>query len=527
MNGYQQGFRFVSSFGFGGQESASKPPQAICKPLEFNFIIMKKVIPFLIIAFLSIQCSDDNEDPTIPPISAAFTASDSIIFVGEEVVFTDESTGNPTNWNWNFEGGEPEFSEEQSPTITYNFPGTYQVTLKASNENSEDTIVIDNFIEVQKVESFTLGSEVTFGLSNQSNLMSSMVILEDSSIVCTGWTYNQDTQIHNILVVKFNKDYELIWDRVIGGSDDDMVRDIVSTNDGGFLLSATTKSGDGDIPENNGEGDIAMIKLNSSGSIDWVKVYGGEKYDGVNSNSIIKLDNGYAFISYLRSDLAEISDRMGLSDIWLNEIDLNGNIINSTVIGSAENDYPYSFVKTNEGYTVLSKIGGSSNDFNESGIWLFNVDLSGNIIWKTLITGRNAGKVIRTHDGGYATLNSNDENISDLFVTKFNNQGSIEWEKSYPLPDQESPSDIIQINNDFIILGESKPLESPHNGSVYLARLNESGTVIQSISFGENIFSAKRIFETGEGKYLIGGTKKTEEYSSNFELLFQSISNSN
>jgi len=33
VNGYQQGFRFVVRFGFGGQESASKPPQAICKTL--------------------------------------------------------------------------------------------------------------------------------------------------------------------------------------------------------------------------------------------------------------------------------------------------------------------------------------------------------------------------------------------------------------------------------------------------------------------------------------------------------------
>lgn len=33
MNGCQQGFRSVASFGFGEQESASKPPQAICKPL--------------------------------------------------------------------------------------------------------------------------------------------------------------------------------------------------------------------------------------------------------------------------------------------------------------------------------------------------------------------------------------------------------------------------------------------------------------------------------------------------------------
>jgi hypothetical protein len=33
VNGYQQGFCSVASFGFGGQESASKPPQAICKTL--------------------------------------------------------------------------------------------------------------------------------------------------------------------------------------------------------------------------------------------------------------------------------------------------------------------------------------------------------------------------------------------------------------------------------------------------------------------------------------------------------------
>jgi hypothetical protein len=33
IQGYQQGFRSASSFGFSGQESASKPPQAICKPL--------------------------------------------------------------------------------------------------------------------------------------------------------------------------------------------------------------------------------------------------------------------------------------------------------------------------------------------------------------------------------------------------------------------------------------------------------------------------------------------------------------
>jgi hypothetical protein len=33
VNGCQQGFLSIASFGLGGRESASKPPQAICKPL--------------------------------------------------------------------------------------------------------------------------------------------------------------------------------------------------------------------------------------------------------------------------------------------------------------------------------------------------------------------------------------------------------------------------------------------------------------------------------------------------------------
>jgi hypothetical protein len=33
VNVWQQGFRSLTSFGFGGQESSSKPPQAICKTL--------------------------------------------------------------------------------------------------------------------------------------------------------------------------------------------------------------------------------------------------------------------------------------------------------------------------------------------------------------------------------------------------------------------------------------------------------------------------------------------------------------
>jgi len=42
VNGCQQGFRSLASFGFGGRESASKPPQAICKPLALVRVDVSK-----------------------------------------------------------------------------------------------------------------------------------------------------------------------------------------------------------------------------------------------------------------------------------------------------------------------------------------------------------------------------------------------------------------------------------------------------------------------------------------------------
>ena len=144
---------------------------------------------------------------------------------------------------------------------------------------------------------------------------------------------------------------------------------------GVFLLSASTQSNDGDISENNGASDIGIIKLNSSGNIDWIKIFGGSNYDGVNNNSILELENGYAFIGYIESEDAGVSGKIGKYDIWIAELDLEGNITNYTIMGSTENDFPYSFVSHSNGYTILSKIGAVTSDFDSPGIWVFSLRL--------------------------------------------------------------------------------------------------------------------------------------------------------
>jgi vibriolysin len=80
---------------------------------------------------------------------ANFTASDTSIYEGENVTFTDQTTNSPNAWSWTFAGGTPGTSTQQNPTVTYNTAGTYTVSLTATNACGEDTETKVNYITVQ------------------------------------------------------------------------------------------------------------------------------------------------------------------------------------------------------------------------------------------------------------------------------------------------------------------------------------------------------------------------------------------
>lgn len=77
---------------------------------------------------------------------AAFSSNITHVQLGSAVSFSDQSTGNPTSWNWTFEGGMPETSTDQNPVITYNSPGIFDVTLEISDGSKSDVLVKPDFI---------------------------------------------------------------------------------------------------------------------------------------------------------------------------------------------------------------------------------------------------------------------------------------------------------------------------------------------------------------------------------------------
>lgn len=62
------------------------------------------------------------------------------------VNFQDLSTGSPTSWNWNFGNGNT--STLQNPTASYFTPGTYTVTLTATNAAGSNTLSKTSYVTV-------------------------------------------------------------------------------------------------------------------------------------------------------------------------------------------------------------------------------------------------------------------------------------------------------------------------------------------------------------------------------------------
>jgi len=75
----------------------------------------------------------------LPP-SAVIEVSETQVCAGECITVADASSGEPTTWSWQFAGTTGPASAQNPGTICYNQPGSYSITLTASNAQGSSTV---------------------------------------------------------------------------------------------------------------------------------------------------------------------------------------------------------------------------------------------------------------------------------------------------------------------------------------------------------------------------------------------------
>ncbi|MFN8318312.1 MAG: PKD domain-containing protein [Saprospiraceae bacterium] len=112
--------------------------------------------------------SSQSVNASTAPISSFSTAAN-VGCAPFTAAFTNTSSNNPTGIEWHFPGGQPATSTLFNPTVEYDLPGSYDVTLITTNLNGSDTLTLDDYIVVNTVPAVSFAfsnSETTFNFVN-------------------------------------------------------------------------------------------------------------------------------------------------------------------------------------------------------------------------------------------------------------------------------------------------------------------------------------------------------------------------
>lgn len=160
----------------------------------------------------------ETEDYTVvfpgSTLTAAFTSNVSQICHGGQVQYYDQSTGNPTSWDWTFYGGTPETSTEQNPVVTYLSAGFYDVSLTVTNGTNSNTTQMPWVIVYGDTETPAIPSGDTDLCQNNPNTTYNVT---SAPGYATGWVW-EIQPVNAGVLTEFGPYVEVNWNEAFSGS---------------------------------------------------------------------------------------------------------------------------------------------------------------------------------------------------------------------------------------------------------------------------------------------------------------------
>ena len=317
----------------------------------------------------------------------------------------------------------------------------------------------------------------TLGGTNFDNAFSIQQTIDGGYIVAglTSSTDGDVTGIHGNInsdywVVKLSNTGTIEWQKTLGGTSTDISYSIQQTNDGGYIVTGYTTSNEGDVFGNHGSDDFWVVKLSTTGTIEWQKTLGG---GGIELASKIQqtTDGGYIVTGYTYSNDGDVSGNHGGKDIWVVKLSTTGNFQWQKTLGGAGNEYASSIQQTTDGGYVLAGSTNSTNGDvtgNHGGVdyWVVKFSTSGTIQWQKTLGGTGddvASSIQLTNDGGYIVAGyttSTDGDVTsnhgsfDTWLVKLSITGVIQWQKTFGGTDYDNASSIQQTTDGgYIVAG--------------------------------------------------------------------------
>ena len=340
-----------------------------------------------------------------------------------------------------------------------------------------------------------------------------------------------------LLIFTFAQAPAIEWQKTLGSTADDYVSTVNQTTDGGYIVCGTSYGGfGGDKTEGKkGENDYWIIKLNSTGTVEWQNTIYGNLQETAKI-AIQTTDGGYLVagqsISSDQFDKTESSN--GFDDIWILKLDGSGNIVWQNTIGGGNGETMRDVIQTVDGgfllmtYSVSDSSGDKTENTFVTDVWLVKTDALGNVIWDNTIVGvsRDYGtKVLEDGMGNYFLGCSSMSNIGydktstnkgwmDYWVIKIDSVGEILWQETYGGPLDDSLEDLLLTSDGGFICvgtstsdaGENKTENNFGESDWWIIKIDAQFNIEWDRSYGGSSFdNLKSVLETPDGDFLLAG----------------------
>jgi len=187
----------------------------------------------------------------------------------------------------------------------------------------------------------------------------------DGGFIVAGYTNSFGAGDYDFWVLKLKSGGQLEWGYTYGGKNLDQAHEVRRTSDGGYIVIGPTKSfGAGDY-------DIWLLKLNGRGRIQWQKTYGGPKADY--GHSVYPAADGGFIIAGSTSSFGS-----GGFDCWILKLDSKGSIQWEKTYGGSNHDSAFSARPLRKGGYVAA---GRTASFGAGGfdVLVMKLGKNGNI----------------------------------------------------------------------------------------------------------------------------------------------------
>ncbi len=261
------------------------------------------------------------------------------------------------------------------------------------------------------------------------------------------------------------------WQKLFGGTDGEFGYSITQTHDGGFVITGSTTSDDGDFGVNygshgtHGGEDFGVIKMDSLGSVLWSRELGGLSPDV--PECVIETFDGCILVTGIaRSSDGDVIGLKGQGGMWVVKLDSIGNILWSKTYGGSKYDYGIKAIQTiDTGFVLIGWCYSSNGDIgsNNGGTdaCVFKLSSRGDIVWRKVLGGTGDDvptDVIQTSDAGFAICGWTSNQLgqivtkfsfdtSDFWLVKLDHDGETEWVHTYGGSGIDQAESLLQMQD--------------------------------------------------------------------------------